>query len=80
MTDHKCLYCGGQLEPQLVTRLQVYQGRWVVIENVPALVCQQCGERFYTPQAHDIVVGFLTGSTPPVRTEVVAVYDAKGAA
>ena len=80
MNDHECLYCDGHLEAQLVTRLQSYQGRWVVIENVPALVCRQCGERFYTPQAHDLVVSLLTGHAAPTRTEVVQVYDARDVA
>jgi YgiT-type zinc finger domain-containing protein len=74
------MYCEGELESQLVTRLQHYQGHWVIIENVPTLVCQQCGERFYPPQAHDLVVSFITGHQPPVRTEIVQVYDTKSVA
>jgi HTH-type transcriptional regulator/antitoxin MqsA len=80
MSEHECLYCQGKLVLQSVTRIQEYQGRWVVIENLPAWVCQQCGERFYTPQSHDLVVALVTGSATPVRTEVVDVYDAAQAA
>ena len=76
MSEQRCLYCQGQLEQQLVTRVQEYQGRWVVIENLPALVCRQCGARFYTPQAHDLVVELVSGSTRPTRTEIVDVFDA----
>ncbi len=53
------MYCNGRLEPQRVTRLQRYQAHWVVIENVPALVCRQCGEQYFTPEAHHIVVNIL---------------------
>ncbi|MDX2077150.1 MAG: YgiT-type zinc finger protein [bacterium] len=72
----ECLICKGHLEKQLVTRLQQYQGRWFMIENLPALVCSQCGEIYYTPDAHDHVVDLITGETSPVRFETVAVLDA----
>ncbi len=71
-----CLYCKGHLEEQLVTRVQEYQGKWFVIENLPALVCQQCGEKFYRPAIHDQVIQIITSSQSPSRIEPVAVYDA----
>jgi YgiT-type zinc finger domain-containing protein len=70
------MYCQGYLELRRVNRLQQYQDRWVIIENLPALVCTQCGERYYTPQTHDFVVALLTGQTAPERTAVVDIYDA----
>jgi YgiT-type zinc finger domain-containing protein len=72
--------CGGELEAQRVTRLQRYEGHWVLIENVPVLVCRQCGEIYYTPQAHDRVVDLISGGSQPVRTESIPVFDADGAA
>lgn len=76
MSEQRCLFCHGELEPQQVTRAQEYEGRWIVIENLPALVCRQCGERFYTPDAHDLVVALIQGLATPTRTEVIEVYDA----
>ncbi|MHA1574052.1 MAG: YgiT-type zinc finger protein [Alphaproteobacteria bacterium] len=76
MSEQRCLYCQGELELQQVTRAQEVEGRWIVIENLPALVCRQCGERFYTPDAHDLVVALTRGLDKPTRTEVVEVYDA----
>jgi len=76
MSEQRCMVCRGALEQRLVTRAQEYEGRWIVIENLPALVCQQCGERYYTPDAHDLVVALLQGQARPVRTEVIDVYDA----
>lgn len=80
MSAQRCQICGGDLQPELVTRAQPHQGGWVVIENLPALVCTQCGERFYTPDAHDLVVRLLAGQATPVRTETIQVYDAREAA
>lgn len=74
MTD--CLLCKGKLEPQLVTRVQEYDGHWYMIKNLPALVCRQCGETYYTPAAHDRVIDLITGDAEPVRLESIAVLDA----
>ncbi|MDX2136809.1 MAG: YgiT-type zinc finger protein [Chloroflexota bacterium] len=76
MTTQDCRYCRGELEEQLVSRIQRVGERWFVIENVPALVCKQCGETYFTPDAHDLVVRLIAGNQPPMRVESVAVYDA----
>ncbi len=75
-----CLYCRGLLERRSVTRVQEYQQRWIVIENLPALVCRQCGETYYPPDVHDLVIRLISGQTEPVRIETIAVYDARNAA
>ncbi len=76
MSEQHCLYCHGKLAPQRVARAQQVEGHWVVIENLPALVCTQCGERFYTPETHDLVLALAHDQPAPVRRESVAVYDA----
>lgn len=72
-----CRICKGELASRNVTRLQEYEGQWYIIENLPALVCQQCGEIYYTPAAHDRVIDLITGGAKPVRVEQVAVLDAR---
>ena len=74
-----CLYCSGKLEEQLVSRMQNYKGCWFLIENVPALVCEQCGEHFFTPQAHSLVLKLVRAGTDPVRVETLNVLDASKA-
>lgn len=69
----------AELVPQQVTRLQEYDGHWYIIENLPALVCEQCGATFYQPQAHDQVIDLITSADPPQRIESVAVLDASRA-
>ncbi|MBN2471319.1 MAG: type II toxin-antitoxin system MqsA family antitoxin, partial [Anaerolineae bacterium] len=41
-----CNVCKGSLRPQHTTYTQWYEGRLIVIENVPAQVCEQCGETY----------------------------------
>jgi YgiT-type zinc finger domain-containing protein len=76
MNEQRCMYCHGHLELRRVNRLQQYQGRWVIIENLPTLVCTQCGEHYYTPQTHDLVVSLIRGFTQPERTELINIYNA----
>jgi HTH-type transcriptional regulator/antitoxin MqsA len=75
----KCLYCKGELEEKHVSRVQEYEGRWYLIENLPALVCRQCGEVYYTPDTHDQVLDLVKTGTRPVRTETLSVLDASAA-
>ena len=74
--SQECHYCRGKLKPKPVTRAQEYEGRWYGIENLPALVCEQCGETYFTPAAHDRVVALITSGEPPVRVENIQIYDA----
>ena len=43
----KCEFCEGTLESRKVTVDSRRGGRLVVIEGVPARVCNRCGERYY---------------------------------
>lgn len=40
----KCDLCQGEYRERLVTRSYVHRGRTVVVEGVPAFVCDQCGD------------------------------------
>ncbi len=73
---NECLYCKGQLEERRVSSVQEYHGQWYLIEHVPALVCKQCGETFYTPEAHSLGLRLVRESVEPVRVESLAVLDA----
>ncbi len=42
-----CNTCNGTLTQSLHERFVLYQGNPRIIENVPAKVCQQCGERYF---------------------------------
>jgi YgiT-type zinc finger domain-containing protein len=75
----ECRYCKGLLEERLISRVQEYKGRWFLIENLPALVCRQCGETYFTPQAHSLVLRLVRAGADPVRVETLDVLDASKA-
>ena len=43
----KCYFCGGETDEQLVTDLYSAELLYLAVENVPADVCRQCGEKYY---------------------------------
>lgn len=43
----ECPACGGKVTQKRVDVERWWQGRLVIIEGVPANVCQQCGEMYF---------------------------------
>lgn len=71
----KCPLCGGGLENKRITHAQQYQGRIVILENVPAEVCRQCGEVLLRPGVLDRLQDLVWAEGTPKRTAQVPVYD-----
>lgn len=46
----KCYLCQqGNIEKKIVTVEREWEGKKIIIENVPAEVCDQCGEKYFDP-------------------------------
>jgi YgiT-type zinc finger domain-containing protein len=43
----KCLMCQGEMEPRAVAYTVDRKGYHLYVEDIPAYVCSQCGERFF---------------------------------
>jgi len=76
----QCSVCKGRLEKQFVTYSQYLDGQFVIVENMPAWVCQQCGDRLYDPDMVEKLQRLIWSHVEPVRTISVPVYDLKLAA
>ncbi|MDA1191941.1 MAG: type II toxin-antitoxin system MqsA family antitoxin [Candidatus Poribacteria bacterium] len=67
----KCPSCArGELEPRLVDLVERWQRQRVIIKDVPADVCPECGEHVYTGETADRV-NELIRSSVGVGVEVV---------
>ncbi|KAF5412758.1 MAG: YgiT-type zinc finger protein [Euryarchaeota archaeon] len=53
MIVSKCVVCGGKVEESEVNEEMRVGNDFVVIENVTAGVCMECGERYYPPGVVD---------------------------
>lgn len=71
----KCSFCGGKVEKKKVTFTCEHRGRFLLVENVPAEVCAQCGEKTYTPKVTDELLRFAREEFKPVKTLKVPVFD-----
>jgi YgiT-type zinc finger domain-containing protein len=53
MMVSKCAICGGKVEEKEISEEVRTKNDFVVIENVRAGVCLECGERYYPPGVVD---------------------------
>jgi YgiT-type zinc finger domain-containing protein len=74
----RCHTCGGtRFEKRNVLRLIHYQAHTYLFKNVPAMVCAQCGQEYFSAQTHDNIMMLLRDKTP-THTETLDAYDLTG--
>ena len=70
-----CEYCGGQIVEKKVTLHRKVKGEYVLIENVPAGVCTQCGTRYFAANTLKIIEESVHGRRKAEREVIVPVYS-----
>ena len=61
---------------ELVTYTFEVEGRFVAVENVPARVCRETGERLFAPETVEHVYQLVWGNDlPPKRIVQTPVYE-----
>ncbi|MBS1788538.1 MAG: YgiT-type zinc finger protein [Acidobacteria bacterium] len=78
----RCHVCGEQMTEKLIKQEFWIKGNLVVIENVPAGVCPQCGEKVVKADIGQQISTLLAGANQlqPVRSINVPVFEFKAAA
>lgn len=56
-----CSLCKGKMEHKRVDVIKKTNSKIVVINEVPAYVCQQCGERYYPLEVVESIEKILEG-------------------
>lgn len=74
MSD-SCALCQGDLAPKTITYPTERDGRVIVIDNVPAFTCEQCGEIALAPDVVEKLQRIAWGNLPGGRTIKVDTYD-----
>ncbi|GEM_PF-5335208 len=58
-----CNLCEGEVEKKLVSVEREWNGKKIVIKDVPAVVCEDCGKRYFdaetTLKMADVIPGFV---------------------
>lgn len=70
-----CEYCGGAIVEKRVTLHRKVRGHYILIENVPAGVCTQCGTRYYAANVLKTIEESLRGRRTAERKVQVPVYS-----
>jgi YgiT-type zinc finger domain-containing protein len=70
-----CEYCGGVIVEKRVTLHRKVRGQYVLLENVPAGVCTECGTRYYTANVLKTIEESLRGRRQAERQVLVPVYS-----
>lgn len=70
-----CEYCGGAIVERRVTLHRVINGHYVLIEDVPAGVCTECGTRYFAANVLKMIEETTRGRRKADREELVPVYS-----
>jgi YgiT-type zinc finger domain-containing protein len=69
MYDFPCEHCSGTVREKRLDREAIrHKNDFVILEDVPVGVCDQCGSRYYHASVLKRVAEIGRGAVPPLRT------------
>ncbi len=71
----KCVFCGGALKKASVAFSYEEDDAYLLVERVPAEVCERCGEKLYTPEVTDALLKIAREKREPMKIVQVPVYE-----
>ena len=71
----KCDVCGSSMNEQMVTYTIQLEEKLVLVEHVPAKVCDQCGERLFSPDTVERLQKTVWEQRSPSRMLQTPVFD-----
>ena len=75
VTRMKCFMCKGDLEHARKTYVATLEHCVIVIKDVPAMVCTQCGEAYYTDDVSDRLEQIIDKIRDMVQEVAIVEYD-----
>ena len=70
-----CEYCDGVIVEKSVTLHRQVQGQHILLEDVPAGVCTECGTRYYTANVLKTIEASIKGRQQASKEVLVPVYS-----
>ncbi|MCZ7672900.1 MAG: type II toxin-antitoxin system MqsA family antitoxin [Chloroflexi bacterium] len=71
----ECDVCGAkEAREELVTEVFEVDGRRVLVENIPALVCSHCGELVFSQETTEKVRRIVHGEAEPIGVVQLDVF------
>lgn len=69
-----CEYCDGTILEKLVTLHRKVNDHYILIEDVPAGVCEKCGTRYFSANVLKAIEDSIHGHRKADREEMVPIY------
>jgi YgiT-type zinc finger domain-containing protein len=66
----ECYLCKGVVEKKLVMVEREWNGKKIIIEGVPAEVCEQCGEKYFDSETTLKLEKIKKASTYPQEQDI----------
>ena len=60
---------------ELVSKIFDFDGEYVLVEGIPATVCQSCGERTFSGETVERTRRIIGNGAAPAKTVPLQVYD-----
>ena len=73
LSQDSCLVCGGRLKSRTTSFRRTTAKKMYFVDNVPAWVCTQCGEKYYAAETLE-EVDRIVETTKPVKMIEVPLY------
>ena len=58
-----------------VTYTLEHEGKFIIIEQVPARVCRETGEKFFSPETVEHIQGLIRSGKKPTKVIETPVYE-----
>lgn len=72
----KCEICGvGTRLPKSVSEHFFINGKWILVEHIPAEVCSHCGEATFSAETAEHIRLIVQSGTPPRTAIYTDVYE-----
>lgn len=72
---NKCYMCGSiHFDDKLINEIFEFNGKYVLVENIPAKVCSQCGEVTFSSEMAEKVRLIVYGGHKPSKSIQVDVF------
>ena len=72
---YECYYCKGRVAPRRIRHVHPWNSRVVIFEDVPAEVCQQCGEVYFSPDTIEMFDRIVREGGKPATVVSVPVFS-----
>jgi YgiT-type zinc finger domain-containing protein len=71
----QCYFCKGRLTQKTITHVHTWGEKIFLFEDVPAEVCTQCGETYFSPDVLETMDNIATSDAAPKTTVSIPVFS-----